>query len=89
MLRQVLYKYVPSKLVDRPKKGFNLPVDSWLRGPLREWVEDSLNSDVLQRQGYFDANKVQMILKQHMDNKFNWQAILWRLTAFQAWAQKK
>ena len=89
VLRQVLYKYVPSKLVDRPKKGFNLPVDSWLRGPLREWVEDSLNSDVLQRQGYFDANKVQMILKQHMDNKFNWQAILWRLTAFQAWAQKK
>lgn len=88
-LRQVLYRYIPQNLVDRPKMGFNLPASEWIRGPLKDYVEDSLNSDVLQREGFFDVENVQEILKQHMNGKHNWQATLWRLVAFQSWSENR
>jgi asparagine synthase (glutamine-hydrolysing) len=84
-LRQVLYRYVPQNLVDRPKMGFNLPMSEWLRGPLRSWTEDLLSKELIERHGIFNADHVQSILKQHMEGKYNWQATLWRLMAFQSW----
>ena len=88
-LRQVLYRHIPQKLVDRPKMGFNLPASEWIRGPLKDWFEGSLNSDVLKREGFFDVENVQNILSQHMSGKHNWQAILWRLAAFQSWSTNR
>ncbi len=84
-LRQVLYRYIPQNLVDRPKMGFSLPMSEWLRGPLRSWTEDLLSKDLIERHGIFNADHVQSILKQHMEGKYNWQATLWRLMAFQCW----
>jgi asparagine synthase (glutamine-hydrolysing) len=61
LLRQVLYKYVPKALVERPKMGFGLPVDSWLRGPLREWAEALLAESRLRRDGYFNPVSVRQV----------------------------
>ena len=56
ILRNILYKYVPRKLIERPKAGFGIPLGSWLRGPLRNWVEDLLNPHRLEKEGFLNAN---------------------------------
>jgi len=88
-LRQVLSRYVPQKLVDRPKMGFNLPTSEWIRGPLQDYVEDSLSADKIYKEGFFDVDNVQQMLKQHMSGKYNWQSPLMRLAAFQSWSDSR
>ena len=73
LLRQVLYKYVPKKLVERPKMGFGVPIDAWLRGPLREWAEDLLNKKRLEQEGFLNPNPIQTRWKEHLSKKHNWQ----------------
>ena len=85
LLRQLLYKYVPQKLIDRPKMGFGVPIDAWLRGPLKEWASDLLSEETLLRQGYFNVSEVQTKLQEHLSGKRNWQAHLWPILMFQAW----
>lgn len=87
-LREILKKYIPRTLVERPKMGFNLPGAEWLRGPLREWAEDLLAEDRLTKDGYFEVGLIRKMLKQHLDGEYNWQALLWRLLSFQSWASK-
>jgi asparagine synthase (glutamine-hydrolysing) len=84
-LRQVLHRYVPPRLVDRPKMGFSMPIDLWLRGPLREWAGDLLAPDSLRRQGFFEVDTVVEKWKQHACGSHNWQHLLWPVLMFQAW----
>jgi asparagine synthase (glutamine-hydrolysing) len=88
-LRQVLYKYVPKELIERPKMGFGIPAEEWLRGPLKSWAEDLLSPESLKKDGFFDVSNVQFVLNQHMSGKHNWQVILWRLCAFQEWLKNR
>jgi len=86
ILRQVLYKHVPRDLVERPKMGFGVPIDSWLRGPLRSWAEDLLSEERLERQGFLNPAPVRQRWAEHLSGRRNWQYSLWGVLMFNAWA---
>jgi len=85
LLRQLLDRYVPQKLIDRPKQGFGVPVDQWLRGPLREWGEDMLDVHRLKQQDFVDANTARECWEEHQCGRYNWRDNLWLLLMWQAW----
>lgn len=85
ILRNVLYKHVPRELVERPKMGFGVPIDQWLRGPLRQWASDLLDPERLRRQGLFDPEPIACQLRDHLAGRRDNQYRLWNLLMFQAW----
>ncbi|NCY08242.1 MAG: asparagine synthetase B, partial [Betaproteobacteria bacterium] len=91
LLRQVLYRYVPKALIERPKAGFGIPVGQWLRGPLRDWAEDLLEPKAMQAQGYLDPDLIQAVWQTHLSGRVDHTPKLWTVLMFQAWlrAQKK
>jgi len=86
-LRQVLYKHVPTDLIERPKTGFSIPLAKWLRGPLREWVETMLSEDTLTRQGYLNPKIVKRTMEEHMSGRRDHATGLWSILMFQSWLQ--
>jgi asparagine synthase (glutamine-hydrolysing) len=85
ILRRVLEQYVPRKLFDRPKSGFGVPIDSWLRGPLCEWASELLSNDRIRRDGFFDAKRIERIWDEHRTGKRRWHHQLWNVLVFNAW----
>jgi asparagine synthase (glutamine-hydrolysing) len=85
LLRDILYRHVPREIIERPKMGFGVPIDHWLRGPLREWAGDLLAEDRLNRQGLFDSRAVQQKWHEHLEGRVSWQYLLWPVLMFQAW----
>jgi asparagine synthase (glutamine-hydrolysing) len=88
ILRQVLYRRVPKAIVDRPKMGFSVPIDRWLRGPLREWAEDLLSADDLNRGGLLDPAPISRAWRDLLDGRRQTGAALWAVVMFQAWKRE-
>jgi asparagine synthase (glutamine-hydrolysing) len=89
LLRQVLYQYVPRELIDRPKMGFGVPIDLWLRDELRDWAEALLAPDRLEREGFFDVRAVRQQWAEHLSGKFDRCYSLWNILMFQAWLDQR
>jgi asparagine synthase (glutamine-hydrolysing) len=88
LLRQILYRYVPKTLVERPKMGFGVPIDSWLRGPLRDWAEGLLDRARLARGGLIDPEPVRQAWEEHLSGRRNWQYRLWTVLMLEAWRER-
>ena len=84
VLRQLLERYVPKTLWNRPKQGFALPIENWLRGPLREWAENLLSEESLKNDGYLEAPLIRKFWHEHLNGK-NHQHALWNILSYLAW----
>ena len=87
LLRQVLKKYVPQQLTERPKMGFGVPIDRWLRGPLREWAEDLLSEERLRRSGYLEPEPIRKAWAEHLSGFRNLQYPIWTILMFESWRE--
>lgn len=85
ILKNVLYRYVPKEMVERPKKGFSVPVGEWCRnGELKEWASDLLSSDKIKREGYLN-NKAVQILRRDFDKTGENSNMIWKICMFENW----
>jgi asparagine synthase (glutamine-hydrolysing) len=87
VLREVLARYVPAQLTERPKRGFGVPLGAWLRGPLREWAGDLLAEPALRREGLLRASEIRRIWEQHLCGWRDHGDLLWAILTFRSWHQ--
>ncbi|WP_419799951.1 asparagine synthase-related protein [Terasakiella sp.] len=88
ILRDVLYRYVPQDIVDRPKQGFEPPLIDWLRGPLKDWADDLLSADRIKNSPYYNAKVVMARWQDHRSGKRAWTYPLWTVLMLEAWLDK-
>lgn len=87
LLREVLTRYIPSELMERPKQGFSVPIAQWMREPLRDWAETLLNESRLKQEGYLNASQVRSAWKNHLAGRGHHEHDLWCVLMFQAWLE--
>ncbi len=88
VLREILSKYIPDELFNRPKKGFTMPTGPWIRGPLKNWAQSLLSYDAIKKQGYINPDIVEKILKNHLEQKEDNSSRLWNILMWQLWLEE-
>lgn len=92
-LRQVLFQHVPRKLIERPKRGFAVPLTEWLQGPLRPWAEKLIDEKRLRQEGFFEPGPIQALWQQNLAGVApSWRSItfpMWHVLMFQSWLEHK
>lgn len=88
-LREILYKYVPKELIERPKMGFGVPIGDWMRGPLRDWAEELLSEKRLNEEGFLKTGDIRQKWEEHLSGRYNWQYHIWDVLMFEAWLDKQ
>jgi asparagine synthase (glutamine-hydrolysing) len=88
LLRQILARYVPKSAFERPKMGFGVPIDHWLRGPLRGWAEHLLDESRLRQQGLLNPAPIRERWKEHLSGTTNWAYPLWDVLMLQSWLDR-
>ena len=89
LLRRILHRYVPSALVERPKRGFAAPIAEWLRGPLREWAEHLLDETRLRQEGFLEPWALRRRWREHLSRRRDWSPGLWHVLMFQSWLDEQ
>jgi len=89
LLHRMLYRSIPAELFERPKMGFNIPIDRWLRSDLRDWAESLLGEQRLREEGFFEPRIIRERWDEHLKGKYNWQDQLWDILMFQAWLEQQ
>ncbi len=84
-LRQLLYRHVPRHIMERPKMGFGVPIEHWLRGPLQNWADDLLAPSRLRRDGFFDVDAVSQLWSDTRSGRRRLHYHVWDLLMFQSW----
>ena len=87
IMRQALDRHVPRALIDRPKKGFGVPLATWLRGPLRPWALDLLSPEIIKRDGLFNPQAIARALDDHMSGRRDRHNDLWSVLVMQQWVE--
>jgi asparagine synthase (glutamine-hydrolysing) len=89
LLRQILYRYVPKSLIERPKAGFGIPIGVWLRGQLRDWAENLLDERKIREQGFLNPGPIRRTWNQHLSGRQDWYPQLWAILMFQSWLEDR
>jgi len=87
VLRNILYKHVPKKIIERPKAGFSIPLGDWLKGPLKDWADVLLDKSRIRKEGYLNAEYVSEIWAEHLEGKRDWTFKIWSILMFQSWLE--
>jgi len=87
LLRKLLCRYVPEDLINRPKRGFKMPVGVWLKGALRDWAEALIDERRLKDEGFFNADVIRTKWDDHLSGRREWHYQLWDVLMFQAWLE--
>tara|TARA_A100001388_G_C28597560_1_gene416535 strand:- start:18 stop:746 length:729 start_codon:yes stop_codon:yes gene_type:complete len=88
VLRKLLKRYLPTHLFQRPKSGFSVPIGEWLKGPLKEWAEELIDSNRLKNEAFFNHDAVHKKWQEHLTGKKDWSNLIWSILIFQIWLKQ-
>ena len=88
LLRKILYRHVPRELIDRPKMGFGIPVNRWLRNELRTLLAEYLNEERVRKEGFLRPEGVERVVREHLSGRRDHQYRLWALLMFAMWVER-
>ena len=89
LLKHLVHRYVPENLMDRPKKGFGVPIEHWLRGPLKEWATTLLDRNRIEQEGILNPALISRMWEEQLSGRRRWHYYLWDVLMFEIWFERQ